>query len=242
MKIGLQLYTIRDCIKSGEDLAEALKKVKAMGYDGVEFAGYAGLTPQEVRKALDDAGIEAVSSHTGIDGLEASMEEVVAYAVAAGEKFLVCAGSRTETKEDLLRLERVMKKVKGLAQPHGIIVGYHNHAHEFVPLSDGTLPIEYIAENVCKLEPDTFWVYRAGTDPAAFIREHAQQTALIHLKDGNDKGKPCAIGEGVTDIPGILQAAKELGKEWVIVENDDPVPDGLSDVQRSIRWLKQNIT
>ena len=56
MKIGLQLYTIRDCIKSGEDLAEALKKVKAMGYDGVEFAGYAGLTPEEVRKALDDAG------------------------------------------------------------------------------------------------------------------------------------------------------------------------------------------
>lgn len=240
MKIGLQLYSIRDCIQSGEDLAHALKKVKAMGYDGVEFAGYAGMTPEEVRRALDDAGIEAVSSHTGIDGLEASMEEVVAYAVATGAKFLVCAGSRTETKEDLLRLERVMKKVRSLAEPHGIIVGYHNHSHEFVPI-DGTLPIDYIADNVCKLEPDTFWVYHAGTDPAAFLRERADQIALVHLKDGNDDGKPCAIGEGVTDIAGILQAARDAGVEWAIVENDDPVPDGLSDVQRSMEWLRKNV-
>ena len=28
--------------------------------------------------------------------------------------------------------------------------------------------------------------------------------------------------------------------DWVIVENDDPVPDGISDVTRSIQYLKKN--
>ncbi len=238
MKIGLQLFTVRDHIRTGEDMAEVLKKVKAMGYEGVEFAGYAGLKPEEVRKALDEAGIEAVSSHTGIDELESSAEEALAYALASGAKFMVCSYASTDTKEKLLRVERVMKNVRSLAEPHGITVGYHNHSHEFKPLSDGTVPIEYIAGHACKLEPDTYWVYYAGTDPADFLREHADRIALVHLKDGSTDGKPCAVGEGSNDVAGILKAAEELGTEWVIVENDNPVPDGLSDAKRSIDWLK----
>ena len=49
MKIGLQLYSVRDCIHSGEDFRKVLKEVKGMGYEGVEFAGYAGLTPEEIK-------------------------------------------------------------------------------------------------------------------------------------------------------------------------------------------------
>lgn len=45
MKIALQLYSVRDCIQSGEDMRAVMKKIKAMGYEGVEFAGYAGLSP-----------------------------------------------------------------------------------------------------------------------------------------------------------------------------------------------------
>ena len=40
MKIALQLYSVRDCIQSGEDMRAVMKKIKAMGYEGVEFAGY----------------------------------------------------------------------------------------------------------------------------------------------------------------------------------------------------------
>ena len=57
MKIALQLYSVRDCIQSGEDMRAVMKKIKAMGYEGVEFAGYAGLSPQEVKAALDEAGL-----------------------------------------------------------------------------------------------------------------------------------------------------------------------------------------
>ena len=56
----------------------------------------------------------------------------------------------------------------------------------------------------------------------------------------DENGNPCAIGEGKNDILGILRASAEIGVEWVVVENDDPTPDGLSDVQRSIEWIHHN--
>ena len=64
--ISVQLYSVRDHIKSGEDLLAVLPKVKALGYDGVEFAGYFDLPADTLRKALDDAGLVAVGTHTNI--------------------------------------------------------------------------------------------------------------------------------------------------------------------------------
>ena len=46
------------------------------------------------------------------------------------------------------------------------------------------------------------------------------------------------LGEGCNHIQSILDAAAEIGLDWVIVENDNPVPDGLSDMVRSIQNLK----
>ena len=39
MKIGLQMYSLREEIHDAESLLAALKKVKELGYEGVEFAG-----------------------------------------------------------------------------------------------------------------------------------------------------------------------------------------------------------
>ena len=54
MKIAVQLYSLRDIIKgSGEELLAILPKIKALGYDGVEFAGYFGVDAATLRAALD---------------------------------------------------------------------------------------------------------------------------------------------------------------------------------------------
>ena len=62
---------------------------------------------------------------------------------------------------------------------------------------------------------------------------------LIHIKDGID-GSPKALGEGQNDLKAIVKATKEIGLEWLILENDNPSPDGLSDITRSMNWLKAN--
>ena len=45
--IALQLYSVRGDMEA--DFTGTLKKVKALGYDGVEFAGLFGRSAQEVR-------------------------------------------------------------------------------------------------------------------------------------------------------------------------------------------------
>ena len=46
-KLGLQLYTIRDEME--KDMDACLKKVKEMGYDCVEFAGFFGKSAEQGR-------------------------------------------------------------------------------------------------------------------------------------------------------------------------------------------------
>ena len=55
-KLGLQLYTIRDEME--KDMDACLKKVKEMGYDCVEFAGFFGKSAEEVKAILDKYGLD----------------------------------------------------------------------------------------------------------------------------------------------------------------------------------------
>ena len=63
-KVGLQLYTIRSVMK--DDFEGKLAKVSAIGYREVEFAGYDGHTPQEVRGMLDRHGLTGPSAHVPV--------------------------------------------------------------------------------------------------------------------------------------------------------------------------------
>jgi len=113
---------------------------------------------------------------------------------------------------------------------------YHNHDHEFNTIGSERA-IEQIAHHLA-LEVDTYWVFAAGQDVTAWLMAHQDQIRLLHIKDGDRERHPCALGEGENSIEAILAAAERLGIEWLIVENDNPVPDGLSDVARSMAYLK----
>jgi len=46
--IAVQVYSVRD--DASKNLYGTLKKIKAMGYDGVEFAGLYGHTAAEIKE------------------------------------------------------------------------------------------------------------------------------------------------------------------------------------------------
>ncbi|MEX2460572.1 MAG: hypothetical protein WD469_04615 [Paenibacillaceae bacterium] len=49
-KVGLQLYTLRD--ETAKDFIGTLRKVAEIGYEGVEFAGYGGMTAEQLQALL----------------------------------------------------------------------------------------------------------------------------------------------------------------------------------------------
>ena len=59
--IGLQLYSVREDLE--KDFEGTLRKVKALGYDAVEFAGLFGHGAEEVRNLCKEIGLIPLSAH-----------------------------------------------------------------------------------------------------------------------------------------------------------------------------------
>ena len=66
-RIGLQLYSVRE--ECACDLPGTLRAVAEMGYRGVEFAGYHGRTASDLRRMLDDLGLDCCGSHIPLEAL-----------------------------------------------------------------------------------------------------------------------------------------------------------------------------
>ena len=84
-KIGLQLYSIRENVE--KDMDAALKAVKEMGYDCVEFAGFFGKSAEEVRAMLDKYGLEAISVHQTAEPWLKEGQKAIDYLKTDGVKF-----------------------------------------------------------------------------------------------------------------------------------------------------------
>src|ERR1700682_809546 len=67
-RVGLQLYTVRDLMK--KDFEGTIAKVAQIGYKEVEFAGYFGKSPQDVRKILDVNKLTSPSQHVPAEDVE----------------------------------------------------------------------------------------------------------------------------------------------------------------------------
>ena len=228
MKIAVQVYSVRDHINDTETLLKALEEIKKIGYDGVEFAGFFNTDAATIKAKLDEVGLVAVGAHMGLDDFRADkMEQTIEFINTIGAKAVGVGGAPHSTYAESAETGDVLGAAQKYAlEKYGIKVYYHNHCEEFVALEDGQLPINIIGDR-CSLEIDTYWSFHAGED----------NRALLNVKDGID-GKPKALGEGNCDIPAVIAAAKEIGLEWIIVENDDPVPTGFEDITRSMNYLK----
>lgn len=238
MKYAVQVYSVRDHISDTGTLLKALEEIKKIGYDGVEFAGYFGTDAATIKAKLDEVGLVCVGGHLGLDDFkEDKLVETIEFQHTLGVPAVGIGGAPHGTREESENTGSILGNAcKYAFEKYGIKTYYHNHCEEFKPVEDGALPIDIIG-GLCPLELDTYWSFHAGIDNYKFITENKDKIVHLHLKDGID-GKPMAIGEGNNDIKAVLRAAKDIGMEWVIVENDDPVPCGFDDITRSIKYLK----
>ena len=223
LPISVQLYTVRDLLAA--DFAGTVRKVSQIGYKQVEMAGYGNLkTATEAKKALDDAGLKAVSGHFAIDLLENKIDQVVEDAQALEIDLVVCPFLPEDRRKDYAAVAKVLDKAGLALHQYGVMLGYHNHDFEFK--NPGKSGLEVILENtqphVMCAEVDVFWVKFAGLDPVALINKLGDRVRALHLKDmleGPEK-RFAPVGTGVIDFKAVLAAAEKTGVRYGIVEQD----------------------
>ena len=237
---GLQLYSIRDLTE--KDLEKGLETAAALGYASVEFAGFFGRPAKEVRATLERLGLRASGTHTGIEALSPDrIAETMEYHLALGCRDLIIPGyPHADTAEGLDELLRTVAYAAPILRGHGIRLGYHNHAFEFLPTSFGRDIFAQLHDKTdVSFEIDTFWAWEAGRDPVALMRRLRAEGRLcaIHLKDGKSGGEGRSIGEGDAPCLAVRSAALELGVP-MIVESEGLDPTGPEEVERCIRFLR----
>src|SRR3981189_2395142 len=87
-RVGLQLYTVRDAMKT--DFEGTIAKVAATGYKEVEFAGFFGHSPKDVRAILDKNGLKSPSMHVPYNDVEKKWPETLEAAHIVGQSYIIC--------------------------------------------------------------------------------------------------------------------------------------------------------
>ncbi len=253
-KIAFQLYSVRGDVL--DDFEGTLKKVKAMGYDGVEFGGYFGKGAAETKALCERIGLVPIAAHVSYAAAREDSQLFDIYA-QIGCRYVVVPFVAAEYRpgtEGFSTFIEDIKRFGAKANRLGMQFGYHNHRFEFVKV-EGKYGLDRLLEEVpadlLTMEFDTCWVDVAGEDPAEYIRKYGDRVEIIHLKDyiGTERGNLDDLGDsfdyrplgmGVCDLPATLKALDEVGAEWLIVEQDNPSKGktALECAQLSIDYLK----
>ncbi len=241
-RIGLQLYTVRDEMK--KDVEATIARVAATGYRDVEFAGYFGRAPRDLRALLDHNGLSSPSSHISLapDQWRAALDA----APVVGHRYVVLAWIPAEerhTLDDYKRWAERLNRAGTEAKAAGLQFAYHNHDFEFAPV-EGKLPYGILlAETDPKLvqmEMDLYWITKGGQDPLAYFARWPGRFPMVHVKDsmGPPDNKMADVGAGKIDWKRIFAKEQQAGIKHFFVEHDQPA-DAFASIRASCEYLKR---
>lgn len=268
LSAAYQLYSARE--DAGSDMEGTLAELARMGYEGVEFAGFFEKSAKEVRKLLKKAGLKAVSSHVPLQQIRDGMHAVLDYHEELGCSCIAVPYLVEEDRPGAPGFAAVLQTLYAFGRQckkRGFTLLYHNHDFEFVELSGQTgLDFLFAAlpPALLQTELDTCWIKYAGADPAAYIRRYAGRCPVVHLKDyvgvrgerppyaliglesdaapqgGEQPFQFKPLGGGCQDVAALVEAARESGARWLVVEQDESTErTPLEDARLSAQHLTQ---
>jgi sugar phosphate isomerase/epimerase len=240
--IGLQLYTIRDDMQ--KDVPGSLKKVSEIGYKYLELASYGngkfyGYLPGELKKMVNDLGMEIISSHAGVNPKGITDDETKKMAedhAKLGAEYCIHPFVAVEDRKSIAGYQKMVaewNKVGKIMKENGLRFGYHNHNFEFGPL-EGKVPYfdVFLAEmdkDLITMELDLFWAIKSGISPVDIFKKYPGRFQLFHMKDMYTKEAPffktassdfAPVGAGLIDFKTILAEKNIAGMKYMFVEQD----------------------
>jgi len=208
LPIGLQLYTVG--AEMDQDPAGTLKAVAAAGYKQVELSPLSKTPAKDLKKMLDDAGLENPSGHYMLPDLMSKLPEMIELAHLFGQQYMIVtvpwvadpgrfkpdpqggefalflAIINGLTLDDWKWNAEQFNKVGEQVKKAGLWLGYHNHNFEWKNFDGVTGYDEFLRRTdagLLKLELDCGWATVAGQDPAAYLTKYPERYRLLHVKD-----------------------------------------------------------
>jgi len=252
--VGVQLYTVRDVLPAKP--AETLRMLADVGYREAELVG---ATMEKIWPSLKQTPIKPVSVHLDTALFTRDQGELPAAlddAKQRGLEYAVCPYIAPNDRGgiDVIRkLGEALNKAGEICRKAGMKLCYHNHAFEFEPAAGGTLLDELMRTadpKLVGLELDIMWAQVAGVPPVRVLEKYGQRVWLLHLKNVApgipeqynemvDRAAFREVGNGVIDVPAVLNAAAKAGVKHYFVEQDQTPGDPVASLRRSFEYVSK---
>lgn len=253
---GAVSYTFRQDL--GKDVPGTLDKIKAMGITNLEFSGWFGQTPEQLRALLDARGMRCTSIGVGYSDLLKNPDGVIAQAKAVGAEFVRIGsiphpGDFKDLKADVVKQAAVDFNIFGKKlKENGLTFCYHNHGPEFQSgkeLGETTF-FDYLMKNTDPksvfFEIDVMWVYWPGANPVELLKKYPKRFKLMHVKNvkkGLERGGKSInftpVGDGQIDMDAVLRTAQKTAIKYYYIEDESPAQYIDTQVPISVRYMNE---
>jgi len=254
-RIGLQMYTLRDFVKTPYDFKNTLRRVAEIGIENVQITPPGFFTIEETAKLLRDNGLKAdsVFRSTGkiVDGIEQAKRD----AEILGTDVLRTDSIPNEMRNDVDGYRRFAQQMNAegrACKAAGLRYIYHFHAFEWINFGE-TRGIDILLNetdpDAVMFQPDVFWLTNAGTEASVSLKMFKGRAFYMHVKDyairkleGKIEDVPfhfASVGTGNLNWPGIIASADEIGIERFVIEQDMCEGDAFDAVKLSFDNLNK---
>jgi sugar phosphate isomerase/epimerase len=231
LPVGIQLWTVRESLQA--DPGGTLEQLRRIGYRTVESAGFAGLSAEDFRRRIDDAGLLVPSAH--LDFRSGDWEAIFGDAHTLGAHYAVSSilrpgtGAvpavgpslqkvanvlRAMTLDDAKQTAELANRIGERAKRAGLQYAYHNHFFEFVDQGNGAVAYDVLLREtdptLVQFEIDCGWMRAAGHDPIAYFKQYPHRFPMIHVKDFL-----AVTGENAGGAAAALRVGTELGTGFI---------------------------
>ena len=246
-RVGIQLYSVRTEVQ--RDLPGTLARLAQIGYREVEFAGYFGKTPAEIRQMLSQNGLTAPSTHIPYETIRTGWDKALDDALARGHQWVTIPWLPESVRGSVASWKQVadeFSRAASQARARGLSFAYHNHDFELNKLVEGRRPLDILLESsdpqFVQFEMDVYWVKNGGGDPLAYMRQWPGRFPLLHIKDsaGGPDHRQTDVGAGTIDFAEIfrLAATQSNAVKHAFVEHDQPA-DPMAFARASFDYLNK---
>jgi len=233
LPIGCQTYPVRRMIAS--DFPGTIKQLVAAGFQSVElcspvgyadsgFAGLAKYSGAELRRMLNDLGVQCESSHFDINELRKDQAGRIAWAKDLGLTQMIVPsldGPHHPTMDDVKRAADEYNKMGEQSAKAGIQQGLHNEEFELTTV-DGKrtydLLFDLLDPKLVKFQFQVSTISR-GYDAAEYFTKYPGRFVSMHVQGWSAQNKKiAAVGQDSLDWKRIFTAAKTGGIKNYFVE------------------------
>lgn len=266
IKIGAQLRTVRDYCLTREELFNTFRRIRDIGYDGVEIENVHKIAdPEEIAEFLNEIGLEVCCTRNKYGRTEFDLEGMIREAKLYKTPYM---GIGTIGCEDIFynasgvqRYADFMTEVTSEAQKQGIIPTYDLRSQEYVRDGGGKLaylrssgtpfPVEVILAGTPEafhMAPDSWHLVNASIPIPECLNFLKGRVDIFRFRDVkialNDltfyraHRDPCECGEGVLDFVSWLPSLADSGVKWITLGQEFCTKDPFTCLEISLRNIR----